>query len=224
MMRKSLLLASLGAFLPMYMSDVAAAAVSAPETAPQPSEAKPEVAADVIAAAVASAPVTDTGNASGSPATDAAAASTSTDASAGEPGNAAAPAAGALTSGLIEGGQSAVLAATGGDAPNAGATPAAPVSVAEPASSAQSASSAAGASSNGASSGDDLPLYARVARHLEEIFRLTKYHADAPQKTMAEQTAATKEHIGGILHRLYNGMQVTEGEVVASLSQLYNML
>jgi hypothetical protein len=92
---------------------------------------------------------------------------------------------------------------------------------AEPTTAAVSASNADGADitkSTGASSGE--PLHVRIAAHLEAIYSMAK---EAPAAAMTD-TSALKTHVGDILHRISNGMAVTEGELVQKLEALYRML
>lgn len=92
---------------------------------------------------------------------------------------------------------------------------------AEPTTAAASASNADGADitkSTAASSAE--PLHVRIAAHLEAIFQMAK---DAPVAAVAD-TSALKTHVGDILHRISNGMAVTEGELVQKLEALYRML
>jgi hypothetical protein len=106
-----------------------------------------------------------------------------------------------------------------GDVPNVALAVAAPT--AEPA----SASSAAGANTTSpiaASSADRGLLPTRIATHLEAIYALAKEHVETAP--FVPNTSALKTHIGDILHRISNGMAVTEGELVTKLEALYRML
>jgi hypothetical protein len=111
-------------------------------------------------------------------------------------------------------GRASVSDATG-DLPNVASV------AAEPTTAAASASNADGADitkSTAANSGE--PLHVRIAAHLEAIFQMAK---DAPVAVVAD-TSVLKTHVGDILHRISNGMQVTEGELVQRLEALYRML
>ncbi|KAE8757325.1 hypothetical protein FSO04_24195 [Paraburkholderia madseniana] len=92
---------------------------------------------------------------------------------------------------------------------------------AEPTTAVASASNAGGADiikSTAVSFGE--PLHVRIAAHLEAIYSMAK---EAPVAAAAD-TGALKTHVGDILHRISNGMQVTEGELVQKLEALYRML
>jgi hypothetical protein len=78
-------------------------------------------------------------------------------------------------------------------------------------------------SSIGASSAEP-PLHMRVANHLEAIYSMVKAHAEAAPTAAVADTSALKTHMGDILHRISNGMQVTEGELVQKLEALYRIL
>lgn len=71
------------------------------------------------------------------------------------------------------------------------------------------------------------PLHVRIAAHLEAIAgHLNAIYStakDAPTAA-ATGTSALKTHVGDILHRISNGMAVTEGELVQKLEALYRML
>ncbi len=71
---------------------------------------------------------------------------------------------------------------------------------------------------------DDRPLHVRVADHLEAIFGMVKAHVDGVHEAATTDTSALKTHVGDILHRLSNGMAVSEGELVQKLESLYRML
>lgn len=89
-----------------------------------------------------------------------------------------------------------------------------------------SASNAAGADttkSTAASSGEP-PLHIRIAEHLEAIYTLARDSSVSTETAAMRAAAATKTHIGDVLHRISNGMQVTEGELVQKLEALYRML
>jgi hypothetical protein len=107
-----------------------------------------------------------------------------------------------------------------GDSPNG-----ASVAV-EPTTALGSASNAAGANitSTTAASSDEPPLHARIAEHLEAIYTLARDHSIATETAATRAAAATKTHVGDILHRISNGMAVSEGELVAKLEALYRML
>jgi hypothetical protein len=70
----------------------------------------------------------------------------------------------------------------------------------------------------------DAPLHMKIAQHLESIYTLAKNSTIATETAATKATAATKTHIGDILHRISNGMAVTEGELVTKLEALYRML
>jgi hypothetical protein len=74
-------------------------------------------------------------------------------------------------------------------------------------------------SSIGANSGEP-PLHVRVAAHLEAIFSMVQEAAPTP----STDAIGLKTHVGDILHRISNGMAVTEGELVQKLESLYRML
>jgi hypothetical protein len=67
-------------------------------------------------------------------------------------------------------------------------------------------------------------LHAQIATHLEAIYTLAKDHTIATETAATKAAATTKTHIGDILHRISNGMAVTEGELVTKLEALYRML
>jgi len=107
-----------------------------------------------------------------------------------------------------------------GDSPNG-----ASVAV-EPTTALGSASNAAGASITsiiGASSAEP-PLQTRIAAHLEAIYQLACDYSVATETAATLAAATTKTCIGDILHRISNGMAVTEGELVTKLEALYRML
>lgn len=64
------------------------------------------------------------------------------------------------------------------------------------------------------------PAHLRIAQHLEAIYTIA---TEAPVTAVAD-TSYLKTHVGDILHRISNGMQVTEGELVQKLEALYRML
>lgn len=102
-----------------------------------------------------------------------------------------------------------------GDLPNAASAAGAPTAAQD------SASNAAGADTAKSSDANSVePLHVRIAAHLEAIFQMAK---DEPKAVVAD-TSALKTHVGDILHRISNGMAVTEGELVAKLEALYRML
>lgn len=68
------------------------------------------------------------------------------------------------------------------------------------------------------------PLHIRIAEHLEAIYTLARDSAVSTETVATRAAAATKTHIGDVLHRISNGMQVTEGELVQKLEALYRML
>jgi hypothetical protein len=94
---------------------------------------------------------------------------------------------------------------------------------AEPAS-APSASGASTTSPIAASSGEKPPLHTLIAEHLESIYTLARDHVAAAPAAAVADTSALKTHIGDILHRISNGMAVSEGELVTKLEALYRML
>jgi hypothetical protein len=90
-----------------------------------------------------------------------------------------------------------------------------------------SASSAAGASTTSptvASSAERALLPTRIATHLEAIYTLAKDHVESAPVAAVADTSALKTHVGDILHRISNGMAVSEGELVTKLEALYRML
>lgn len=68
------------------------------------------------------------------------------------------------------------------------------------------------------------PLHIRIAEHLEAIYTLARDSPVSTETAATRTAAATKTHIGDVLHRISNGMQVTEGELVQKLEALYRML
>lgn len=66
----------------------------------------------------------------------------------------------------------------------------------------------------------DAPLHMKIAQHLESIYTLAK---SIPAAAVVD-TSALKTHVGDILHRISNGMAVTEGELVTKLEALYRLL
>jgi len=107
-----------------------------------------------------------------------------------------------------------------GDSPNG-----ASVAV-EPTTALGSASNAVGASTTsttGASSAEQ-PLQTRIAAHLEAIYQLACDYSVATETAATLAAATTKTCIGDILHRISNGMAVTEGDLVTKLEALYRML
>lgn len=78
--------------------------------------------------------------------------------------------------------------------------------------------------SSAVTSVEQAPLHVRVAGHLEAIFTVVKAHVDGVQEASAADTSALKTHVGDILHRISNGMAVSEGELVQKLESLYRML
>jgi len=207
-MRKSLLIAALGAVLPMFMSDVVAAAAAAP-LPPGDVPATPateagmdpvgESTSTVAAAVVASAESTSTQPTS--PVAE----------STAEVPNAA-PAADA---GAHEAGDAP---AAGGDVPNG--APAA----AEPTTALGSATSAVGADTTSPiaanSPVEQVPLRVTVAGHLEAIYRAVS-DADKPA---IDHAIGLKEHIGDVLHSIQNGIDVRSGEMVQKLEALFHKL
>jgi hypothetical protein len=59
-----------------------------------------------------------------------------------------------------------------------------------------------------------------VAGHLEAIYRAV---ADA-DKPAIDQAVGLKEHIGDVLHKIRNGMDVRSGELVQKLEALFHKL
>lgn len=107
-----------------------------------------------------------------------------------------------------------------GDLPNAA------LGAAEPTAAPVYAPSADGSTttlSNAASSAEP-PLHVRIAAHLEAIYSLAKEHVEGAPAAAAADTASLKTHVGDILHRISNGMQVSSGEIVSKLEKLYQML
>lgn len=113
--------------------------------------------------------------------------------------------------------------AAGGDVPNA-----APAAVA-PTTAPASATSAAGAGTTspiGVSSPGEpgtytpMPLRAQVAQHLEAIYSAVA-NADKP---VIDEAVGLKEHIGGVLQSIHNGMDVRTGEMVQKLEALFHKL
>jgi hypothetical protein len=70
----------------------------------------------------------------------------------------------------------------------------------------------------------DAPLHMKIAQHLESIYTLARDHVTAAPAAAVADTSALKTHVGDILHRISNGMAVTEGELVTKLEALYRML
>lgn len=146
----------------------------------------------------------------------------------GTPGNepavaaesATAPATGELPNGAAtppDG--AATLASTEGEHPNAVSGADAPT--AEPA----SASNADGASTTSPiAASSDKPLHVRIAAHLEAIYSMAKEHVESAPAAAIADTSALKTHVGTILHKLSNGISVSEGNLVADLEKLYRML
>ncbi|KVP11974.1 hypothetical protein WJ85_17230 [Burkholderia ubonensis] len=79
-------------------------------------------------------------------------------------------------------------------------------------------------SSTGESSPGEVPLHVRVAAHLEEIFRLVKSDVEKPVSSATQAADDLKSHISSILHKLHNGIPVTEGALVQKLEALRNLL
>lgn len=65
-----------------------------------------------------------------------------------------------------------------------------------------------------------LPLRMEVAQHLEAIYRAV---ADA-DKPAIDHAVGLKEHIGDVLHKIRNGMDVRSGELVQKLETLFHKL
>jgi hypothetical protein len=115
----------------------------------------------------------------------------------------------------------AMPASTEGELPNAASAVAAPT--AEPV----SAPSAGGANTTlptAASSVERALLPTRIAVHLEAIYKLAKDHVESAPAAAVSDASALKTHVGDVLHHIYNGMQVSEGALVAKLEKLYHML
>jgi len=109
--------------------------------------------------------------------------------------------------------------------PTTGELPNAASGAAEPTTAPASASSAAGvgtASRSAVNSAE--PLHHRVALHLEAIYAMVKEHVESAPAAAVADTSELKTHVGDILHRLSNGMQVSEGAMVQKLEKLYQML
>ncbi|WAL81326.1 hypothetical protein OYT13_15855 [Pandoraea sp. XJJ-1] len=75
-----------------------------------------------------------------------------------------------------------------------------------------------------AASSADEPLHSRIAQHLEAIYELAKQHVEAPITTVTQAAADLKAHASDILHKLHNGIAVSEGELVQKLEKLISML
>lgn len=214
-MRKSLLIAALGAVLPMFMSDpVGAAAPLPPGDQPQaPQEAGTATMGESTNVASASSPSeSSAGDTAATAIASAVTAGTATSnsASQAEAGNVA-PAADA-------GGQDPVGDApvAGGDVPNA-----APVAV-EPTTAPASATSADGEGTTspiGASSPASA-LPGQVAQHLEAVYQTVVDHAEAATAAATD----VKAHIGEVLHMIHNGIAVSEGQLVQKLEALFHKL
>lgn len=116
--------------------------------------------------------------------------------------------------------------AESGETPGAGDLPNAASGAAEPTAAPASASNADGASTTlpTAASSAEPPLHVRIAAHLEAIYSLAKEHVEGAHPAAAADTASLKTHVGDILHRISNGMQVSSGEIVSKLEKLYQML
>lgn len=108
-----------------------------------------------------------------------------------------------------------------GDDPNAGASAAAQPSI-DAAASAPAASPSAGTSSTDANSLDDLPK--QIAHHLESIYQLAVDHVRQAAGPAEAAKAQLATEIDDLLHKLTNGVAVSEGIVVAKLSVLRNLL
>lgn len=80
-----------------------------------------------------------------------------------------------------------------------------------------------GTSSIAASSVDE-PLHSRIAQHLEAIYELAKQHVETPATTVTQAASDLKAHASDILHKLHNGIAVSEGELVQKLEKLVSML
>lgn len=96
---------------------------------------------------------------------------------------------------------------------------------AEPTTEPDSAPSADGANTTSptdASSAE--PLHVRVAAHLEAIFQMVKTDAERAPTDAESYAEHVKNHVESVLHHIYNGMQVSEGELVRKLETLYRML
>ncbi|MFK4444651.1 hypothetical protein ABH944_004845 [Caballeronia udeis] len=124
-------------------------------------------------------------------------------------------------------GETSSIGASSGEDPNAGGTTAtATVDSAVTATPTSNSASRQGGQSTtlelaqASSRVIDSPLHVRIAAHLEAIYSLAK---TAPVAAVAD-TSTLKAHVGDILHRISNGMQVTEGELVQKLEALYRML
>lgn len=67
----------------------------------------------------------------------------------------------------------------------------------------------------------ELPLSARVAHHLEAIYTMTKA---SEQATVTTEATGLKEHIGEVLHKVHNGIDVRSGELMQKLEALFHKL
>lgn len=118
-------------------------------------------------------------------------------------------------------------ASDGGEPGNADASAAGDPSI-EGAGSAPGASLDAGTLSTDESSlgsGSQVPsLPHRVAQHLESIFQLVVDHVRQAEAPADVAKAELKLEIEGLLHKLSNGIAVTEGQIVAKLSALLRLL
>ncbi|UUX38872.1 hypothetical protein NTJ56_08735 [Burkholderia contaminans] len=112
-----------------------------------------------------------------------------------------------------------------GDDPNAGAFAAAQPSI-DAAASAPAASPSAGTSSTDASSLAErlLGLPHRVAQHLESIYELVTDHVRQAQAPADVAKAELALEIDDLLHKLSNGIAVSDGRIVAKLAALRAML
>lgn len=228
-MRKSLLLAALGWAMPMYMSDVAAAAAPVPigenstdnagiSAVPVPdADHTPEQRAAALEAM---------GNAAGGASSAeqkpevASVSAAPAGANAGEAGNAGASS--DLAAASPSSSPATATAEVGGEAPNVASDAVEPSLSA--AASATNADGAATSSPIVASSGAELPLHLRVARHLEAIFQLTKTEVEAPARSISAEAVELKAHIYETLHKLRNGISVAEGELVQKLEAILRLL
>jgi hypothetical protein len=81
-----------------------------------------------------------------------------------------------------------------------------------------------GASSAEPEATDSRPLHVRVAAHLEAIFQMVKTDTQRAPTDAESYAEHVKNHVESVLHHIYNGMQVSEGELVRKLETLYRML
>ncbi|MGG1947095.1 hypothetical protein AB1286_20140 [Trinickia sp. NRRL B-1857] len=235
-MRKSILMAILGAALPTYMSDPTMPAVASPiPTGDASGGGNSTENAGISAAPVPDADHTPEqraaaweamgnvagGTSSGEQSTAAASAEgAQAGVSAGEAGNAGASQASQSASSSSS--QDSAAGAVGGDAPNAVLGAAAPSPSAE--GSAMSAAGAATSSLIAGNSAAELPLHVRLAQHLEAIYQLAKEDVEKPVRSLSQEAVELKAHIADTLHKLHNGIAVSEGVLVQKLEAILRLL